>query len=214
MIPQYADISHFRQPYKNAVFSGLGNGVDPNSLIISADARGVKTLSPAAGLALLTGILSKLSFAVFTTAPDKEQVMTMPLTDAMPVSAAAWANSQLKSGRSVIVSTNDPAGLAGPVGGVLAPNSQLVLAAVSTPADEVMAAGPSMPSAALVTASKLTKKVPSLILPAGFAPAKAGMGGPIAIAALALLVVGGVYYAFGRKPKHRAAGGLVVRGPY
>ena len=205
MIPEYVDISHFRQPYKNAVFSGLGNGVDPNAAIVTADASGVKTLVPAAGLALMAGLLANMSFVVITTAGDKEQAMLTPLTVSLPVAATGWVNSQLAKGRSVIVSTNDPAGLAGLVGGVVAPGSQVVLAAVSTKADEVLAAGPSMPSAALITASKLAGPAPKPVLVPPMSMAKAGMGGPIAIAAIALLVVGGVYYAFGRKPKHRAA---------
>lgn len=198
MTPRLNDISHFRQPYKNAVFSGFGDAATDaaNAALVTPGPDGVKTLVPGAGIGM-SALLQQMGAVVLTTAADKEQVMLVPVGPGTQA-AMDWVNAQLSKGRSVIVSTNDPGGLAAVLaaGGVQA-NTQLVLAAVSTHADEVAAAGPTMPGAALLTASKI-------MLPNG-APgpaAKAGIGGPIAIAAVALLVVGGVYLAFGRKGKH------------
>lgn len=216
MVPQYVDISHFRQPYKNAVFSGFGDAASDaaNAAIMTAGPDGVKTLVPAAGI-LVSTMLTASGAQVMTTAADKEQIMLLPpgaqpsgsgvVMPSIPVDVMAnWVNKQLGMGRSVILSTNAAGGLASvlstPVA-MLPAGTQIVLAAVSTHADEIAGAGPSMPGAALIAPSKLgAAPVPALV---PGAPMKAGIGGPVAAAVVALIVVGGVYYAFRKKPSAR-----------
>ena len=201
MVPQYVDISHFRQPYKNAVFSGFGDAASDaaNAAMVTTDARGVKTLVPAAGIALLTK-LGQVGAVVITTAADKEQVM-LQSNPSLPL-AIDWVNAQLAKGRSVLISTNDPAGLSSLLSA--SPpwaTANIVLAAVSSASDEVAGAGQGMPGAALIAPSKLgAAPVPALV---PGAPMKAGIGGPVAAAVVALIVVGGVYYAFRKKPSAR-----------
>lgn len=201
---------------------------DPDAAIVTTDASGVRTLTPAAGLAFFAALQAAgsgsgplggqyMGAAVLTSAPDKEQVMLtrMNLTvtpgaspTGWPVRAVDWINAQLALGRSVIVSTNDTGGIAGLIGGPLpaqvnvggAGTSNTILAAVSTKADEIAAA--SQPGAALIAPSKLAAATPALQTPG--TPMKAGMGSSIAMAAVALLVVGGIYLAVRKKsPRSR-----------
>jgi len=213
MVPQYVDISHFRQPFKNAVFSGFGDAA-ANAALVTTDASGVKTLLPAVAI-LLDNWFQTKRFTIFTTDASKEQILLLNADSPLAgsgLTVADWVSAQLAKGRSVIVSTNDPGGLAAVVSTLSGPDAasrivQVVLAAVSTKADEIAAAGPTMPSAALVAPSKLGIAIhlpPFLKGAAPAGPVKAGMGGPVAVAVVALLVVGGIYYAFGRKPARRS----------
>jgi len=229
---QYVDISHFRAPYKNWPYLGMGGfgqtdpsmpidvsppavpdaaavtpvapaPIDPNALsasLVTIDANGVKTLIPAAGLALLTAFQS-VFVAPFTTAADKEQVIgpSVNMGVALP-SATSWVNAQLARGRSVIVSANMPGGLVDLMNPARPPMSgAFVLASVSTKADEILAAGPSQPNAALIAPSKLKPASPL-----ENTLQKAGMG-PASVALIALVVVGGGILLITRKPKRAVA---------
>jgi hypothetical protein len=230
----YTDISHFRAPYKNWPYLGVGADATPDSSTVTTpsaptpdastpttvaatpaqtldalstvDADGIRTLTPAAALAM-TPFLTNASYLVMTTAPDKEQIfvpgtpISVPAGSPMPAfnSVMAWITDALSKGRSVILSTNDPAGLVSIIGtGTLSPSSQLVLASVSSKADEKVGADQST-GAALYAPSKLKK---AAIVPALVANTT-GLG-KFGVAALVVLGVGGAVLLIGSQ-KHRRA---------
>jgi hypothetical protein len=195
MTPELTDISHSRAPYKDAYFGGFGDAAsDALALVSTVTPGGVRVLAPAGALALVP-FLQAFGYAVLTTAADKEQILVQPTPGAAGQAVMDWVDAQLAKGRSVMISTNAPTGVAGLLttgSGVPAVAGQVVLASVSTQADELAGAGANT-GAALLQPSKLTPAgVPALA-------AVGGMAGPIGIAVLALVVVGGVYYVFGRK---------------
>lgn len=190
----YQDISHFRAPYKNAYMAGFGDAA--NDAIVTKDSSGVKTLVPAAGIALMA-LLQKSGLTVFTTAADKEQVIVVPGGSSVPFmeqhqTAMDWVNAQFAKGRDVIVSTNDPGGLASVISGTM--TGQTILASVSVKADEVAAA--SMPNTALIAPSKLQAP---LLSKQGVMD-RASAIGPVGVAVVALAGAGVIYYIVkGRK---------------
>jgi hypothetical protein len=178
----------------------------------------VKTLLPAVGLAFLaemakesnppSGVTSYLGAVVISTAPDKEQVLLQDVTSgALP--ASTWVNNQIALGRVVIVSTNDPAGLSAlmaDMNGVTSVSGQVVLAAVTAPADVITAAGPSMPNAALLTAPV---NVPGTLLQR----AEADLGlSSTGVAVAAVVVVGGGILLVNHFYKKRARANRRRRG--
>jgi len=194
---------------------------DPLAAISTVGPDGVRVLSPGAAMLLATYLAAAGVMQVSVTPPAvlvqgpaaAARAGTIATTYGHP-SAMAWVQAELDKGRSIVVMTTTPGGIPllfasadGATFWNVANNAdnaspglgQVTLTSVGTKAEEVAAAG-----AAGGNALFMASKIPAGGGAAVIVPQKAGMGGNIAVAALALLVVGGIYMAVRKKSGARA----------
>ena len=98
MFARYADTTHFRAPYKEAYFHGVG--ADPTALVMSGvkDKRGYYMMAPA-DVAAVSNTLKTLVVPTSGT----EVAALPPGVGVSGISAADWVTSQLRAGNVVLV---------------------------------------------------------------------------------------------------------------
>lgn len=217
----YNDISHFRAPFKNWPYLGAGglgatvigttadgqplvslpsttgtvttvadptvpvSPTDP-SLYIDTDSKGVRVFKPA-----LADLLMKSLAAYATIFLDNDSVILTPAVpnDVRPL-ASAWAAGKLAAGKTIVGGAS--------VGGVpqsaqyiALPGTDKILRAIA-PSDEASVTGGVTPLMAVIARSSVSTA------------SMFGLG-PVGMAAVALLAVGGVFLLMGKGKKHRGS---------
>jgi len=189
--PAYTEISHFRAPYKNWPHLGVGQApAAARPAMITApgaqafapfmtDANGVRVFQPQVADAVLTMLQG---FSVIFLTPDSVKIEPAVPGDVRE-KASAWVSRKLGEGKSIIAGS--PAGIQAFITPVLVDRT---LEAVKGLAGEKEKAG----AGTLALTALLARPK---------AMAAAGLMGPIGIAAIALVVVGGIAYFAMRKPR-------------
>lgn len=193
-VPAYTDVSHFRAPYKNAVFSGYGGwggygaAGDPAPApagapeaaaapLFTTDPDGIRVLTPT--IAATVQLLLQGSSVVYIGPVNGDDVRfeaTVP--GDIRENAWAWCQKKLGEGKSILVGST-----AGLPGIFMPPPVQKLLKAVKGKSGELDAAGPT----ALPLYAVLTRPAPGA--------AKALMlSGPLGIGLVASVIVVGIYY--------------------
>jgi hypothetical protein len=101
----YYDISHFRAPYKNAVFNGLGQESDPRAALVDV-VDGVPTFKPAVAQALMNVLGASKVVAMAPSggggASELSGFEMMAVGEYGQVDGATWAKQRAASGKVVI----------------------------------------------------------------------------------------------------------------
>ncbi len=191
-IPQfthrYTDISHFRAPYKNWPSLGADTGVVAGGPFVT-EADGVRVYNPE----LLPGIIALLSgYSVVFLDNDSVQLESVLVGAPDPrQNAVVWVNQQLGAGKTVVLQSPSGAAAAITPGNVLR-----WLRSGKGRAFEKEATGGVDPVGAILARPAGASTTPGL--------SKAGVFGPIGVAA-AVLAVGGIAYWAISKKRSRAA---------
>lgn len=187
---QYTDISHFRAPFKNWPYLGIGAdagpaAIDPAAAMIDTESNGVRIFKPAIADIILKTMLE--GFSVIMLGSDPDSVKLDPkLANDIRESATAWVKRKLNEGKTVVAQAAGGAATFG-----LPIVQDRFLRAASSTAQELEYTGGVTPLGA-VLARPFSK-----------------MGlfglGPLGVAAVVLGVVGVGVYFFGKKKRTATA---------
>jgi hypothetical protein len=183
----YTEISHFRAPYKNWPYLGVGADAatvaDPSAAMYTTDANGVRVLTPAASTTLINLIAAASTIFIDN---DNVKLDSKSLNDSRP-SAVDWINQHLAQGKTIVIGTT-----AGLISLITATSPiDIVLMAVSGSSGEVTAAGPGT----LPITAVLSRPPPGILSTMG------GKLGPLGYAALAVVGASALYLVFSGKKR-------------